>query len=163
MRRKDREICSFEDIIAVMQKCDVCRLALNTDSVPYILPLNFGMQVKDGRITLYFHGAAEGTKYKLIEKDNRAAFEMDCAHRLVMDEIKGSCSMEYESVIGEGYIEFVPDEEKYDALCILMSHYHQEDFGVNKKVVPNTKVLKLTVEKVTAKRHVKNKPKEEIS
>lgn len=155
MRRTDREVTEFNDIIAIMEKCDVCRLALNNDGYPYILPLNFGMEVKDNRITLYFHGATEGTKYELMEKDNRASFEMDCEHLLVTDEEHGNCTMNYESVIGQGHIEMLSDDEKFDALCILMKHYHQEEFPFNKAVMPKTKVFKLVVEQVTGKIRLK--------
>lgn len=41
-------------------------------------------------------------KYNLIARDNRASFEMDCAHRLVTDEEQGNCTMEYKSVMGRG-------------------------------------------------------------
>lgn len=155
MRRTDREVTEFSEIIAIIEKCDVCRLALNNDGYPYILPLNFGMGVKDNRIILYFHGAAEGTKYELMEKDNRASFEMDCEHLLVTDEEHGSCTMNYESVIGQGHIEMLSDDEKFDALCILMKHYHQEEFPFNKAVMPKTKVFKLVVEQVTGKIRLK--------
>ena len=155
MRRSDREVKEFADVVAIMRKCDVCRVALNGDGYPYILPLNFGMQVEGDKITLYFHGALEGTKYALIEKDNRASFEMDCAHRLVTDPERGSCTMEYESVIGQGHIEILSDDEKYDALRVLMEHYHQADFPFNKAVIPHTKVFKLVVESVTAKERKK--------
>ena len=155
MRRTDREVTEFSEIIAIIEKCDVCRLALNNDRYPYILPLNFGMGVKDNRIILYFHGAAEGTKYELMEKDNRASFEMDCEHLLVTDEEHGSCTMNYESVIGQGHIEMLSDDEKFDALCILMKHYHQEEFPFNKAVMPKTKVFKLVVEQVTGKIRLK--------
>lgn len=151
MRRADREVTNREDIIAIMRKCDVCRIALNNEGYPYILPLNFGMAVTDETIELYFHGAMEGTKYALIEKDNRASFEMDCGHRLVTEVESGSCTMEYESVIGQGYIEILSDTEKERALNILMKQYHQEEFDYNKAVVPSTKVFKLVVQKVTAK------------
>lgn len=30
MRRSDREVKEFKDIVAIMEKCDVCRIALNT-------------------------------------------------------------------------------------------------------------------------------------
>ena len=63
MRRHDREITAPDEIIEVMKKCDVCRLALNdAGGYPYILPLNFGMTTDNGKIELYFHGAKEGTK-----------------------------------------------------------------------------------------------------
>lgn len=155
MRRSDREIKDINEIIKVIEKCDVCRLALNDDGYPYILPLNFGMQITNGKITLYFHGAAEGKKYELIEKDKRASFEMDCSHRLVTDIDKGNCTMEYESVIGKGIIEILSEEEKYDALCILMKHYHKEEFLFNKAVIPKTTVMKLVVENVTGKARMK--------
>lgn len=157
MRRKDREITEWKDIIHIMEKCDVCRLALNDEGYPYILPLNYGMEVVNDEITLYFHGALEGKKYELMEKDNRASFEMDCSHRLVMDKGSGSCTMEYESVIGRGIMEIVPEEEKYDALCVLMRHYHQEEFPFNRAVMPQTTVFKLTVEKAAGKRRMKKK------
>lgn len=155
MRRNDREIKEFENIVSVMEKCDVCRLAFNTEDYPYILPLNFGMEIEDGKVTLYFHGANEGRKYELMSKDNRVCFEMDCSHRLVTDEESGNCTMEYESVIGQGLVEIVPDEEKYNALCILMKHYHKEEFPFNKNIIPQTTLFKVTVNKVTGKRRMK--------
>ena len=57
MRQRNREISEFNEIIEVMKKCDVCRLALNDHGYPYILPLNFGMEMVDGKINLYFHSA----------------------------------------------------------------------------------------------------------
>lgn len=151
MRRSDREVTEFKDIVAIMEKCDVCRIALNNNGYPYIVPLNFGMCVQDDKIELYFHGAMEGTKYDLIERDNRVSFEMDRGHKLVTELERGSCTMEYESVIGQGHIEMLSDDEKYNALCILMKHYHQEEFPFDKAVMPSTKVFKLVVEKVTGK------------
>ncbi len=69
--------------------------------------------------------------------------------------------MEYESVVGQGHIEMLSDDEKkYNALCILMKHYHQEDFPFNKSVMPDTKVFKLVVEKVTCKRRMKKNDKQ---
>ena len=151
MRRADREVTDRNAIIAIIKKCDVCRIALNDEGYPYILPLNFGMAVKDGIIELYFHGAMSGTKYDLIKKDNRASFEMDCGHRLVTEVESGNCTMEYESVIGRGHMEILSDEEKEDALNILMKQYHQEEFSYNKAVMKETQVFKLVVEEMTGK------------
>ena len=105
MRRSDREIVGTDGVVAVMKDCDVCRIAFNTSGAPYILPLNFGMSVgPDGMPILYFHGASEGTKYGLMEDDPAVSFEMDCSHRLVIDEEKNMCTMEYRSVIGHGVL-----------------------------------------------------------
>lgn len=52
MRRNDREITEFSEMTDVMKRCDVCRLALNDEEgYPYLLPLNFGMEETDGRVT----------------------------------------------------------------------------------------------------------------
>ena len=88
MRRKDREVNDLNEIIEIMKSCDVCRLALNDDGFPYILPLNFGMTVNGDKIMLYFHSALEGYKVGLIQKENRAAVEMDCNHELQYFEDK---------------------------------------------------------------------------
>ena len=89
MRQKNREITDFNEKIEVMKKCDVCRLALNDDGYPYIIPLNFGMSVEGKKVTLYFHSALEGYKVDLMKRDNRASFEMDCNHLLQYFEDKG--------------------------------------------------------------------------
>ncbi len=157
MRRSDREIKDLTEIIDVMKRCDVCRLALNDGEYPYILPMNFGMEVESGVVTLYFHSASEGRKLEIIAADNRASFEMDCSHRLVCDEKTGHCTMEYESVIGSGRVGIVDEDKKYEALCVLMSHYHLEEFKFSRDAIPRTTVLKLTVERLTGKRRfVKN-------
>lgn len=156
MRRSDREIKDFDKIISIMEKCDVCRIALNNGGYPYILPLNFGLDVLEGKkVELYFHGALKGTKYALINADNRASFEMDCSHRLVTERERGSCTMEYESVIGRGRIKMVKAADKYDALCLIMKHYHQENFPFNQAIMPQTKVFKLVVEQMTGKTRMK--------
>ncbi len=155
MRRTDREIKGFEQIIEIIDKCDVCRLALNDTNYPYILPLNFGMRIENQKIVLYFHGALEGKKYELMEQNKKASFEMDCSHRLVTQD--GNCTMEYESVIGHGHLEFVSEDKKYDALCVLMKHYHKEDFPFNKDIMKKTMVFRLIVDFYTGKKRIVTK------
>jgi len=154
MRRSDREIKEFDEILKVLQKCEVCRLAMQGEGYPYIVPVNFGMQVEKGQITLYFHGALTGRKYDLMERNPKVCFEVDCNNGLYTEEETGNCTMAYESVIGYGIVEAVPDEEKYDALLILMRHYHKESFAFQQAVLPNTRVWKLSVESCTGKRRI---------
>jgi len=110
MRRTDREVTDHKEIADIMSRCEVLRLALNDVCVPYILPVNFGME-PDG-MTLYIHGAMTGTKYDIIAKDNRASFEMDCSHALTLNEEDHECTMNYESVIGWGVLEELTEDGK---------------------------------------------------
>ena len=152
MRRKDREIKDFNEIIEIIRKCDVCRIALHDGDFPYIVPLNFGLDVQGQQVFFYFHAAAEGKKLDLIAKDNRASFEMDCDHHFILYEERMSCTMGYASVMGHGTIELVPEEEKYDALIILMRQYHAEDFAFHTDMMKVTTVMKMTVIDMVGKR-----------
>ena len=152
MRRKDREITDFNEIINIIKKCDVCRIALNDKDFPYIVPLNFGLGIQGKEVYLYFHCAMEGKKLDLIAKDNRVTFEMDCDHNFILYEERMSCTMGYESVIGPGVIETVPDENKYESLKILMRQYQAEDFKFNTDMMRVTTVLKMTVIDMVGKR-----------
>ena len=155
MRRTDREIQDFEEMVDVISRCDVCRLGLHDGDYPYILPLNFGVKAEKETqtLTLYFHSALEGRKIELMKKNNLASFEMDCRHQLQYFEEKGYCTMSYESVIGRGRIRILDEEEKMDALMKLMDHYHMgKEAYFNPAAIPRTLVYVLEVEKITGKR-----------
>lgn len=154
MRRAGREVTDFNEIIDIMRQCDVCRLALNDDPVPYILPLNFAVEVEGTQVFLYFHGAREGRKYELIARNPAVSFEMDCKHSLLYSPAEKYCTEQYASVIGSGVIDFVPDEEKFQALQAINNHYHPDGFPVNERSIPATTVMKLTVHTMTAKSNV---------
>lgn len=79
MRRSDREITDFQELITVMRGCDVCRLALHDEPYPYILPLNFGLEVDGETVRLYFHGANTGMKYDLIAKNPNVSLRWTAA------------------------------------------------------------------------------------
>ncbi len=153
MRRKDKEVTGFDQLVSIIEKCDVCRIAMNgEDGVPYIVPLNFGLSVEGEQVTFYFHSAEEGRKLDLMRRDNRVSFELDRGHRLVATEAQGYCTMEYECVMGKGRVEFIPEEEKMEALRLLMAHYRKEDFPFDTAAVPRTAVYRLVVESMTGKR-----------
>lgn len=154
MRRKDREIKELEEMLAVMRRAEVCHLALNdADGYPYVLPLNYGIEEKDGRVVLYFHSALTGKKLDLLARDSRAAFAVDTKHELQYFEEKGYCTYAYESVLGRGRLRLLAEEEKAAALDALMDHYHPgQNAWYNPAAIPRTAVYALEVEEMTGKR-----------
>jgi len=154
MRRSDREIKDPAEIIKIIDKCEVCRLALAEDDMPYIIPLNYGYQYTNGKLTLYFHGAKEGKKLDIITKNPRACFEVDCSHKLVEAEDAWNYTMEYESVIGTGEISLCTEKsEKLDALQHLMHKYAPDkEFHLSDHVLESVMVFKLDVAEFTGKR-----------
>ena len=147
MRRKDREITDFDEMMKIIAKCDTCRLALFDDEFPYIVPLNFGTNVEE---------------IDLIIKNNKVTFEMDFEHSIIMYDERMSCTMGYESIIGHGIVEFVEDKNKIAALKILMRHYHEEDFKFNEKVAMMTEVFRVKVLDMTGKRRDNIHPEEKV-
>lgn len=152
MRRYNREVTDPAEIADIMTRCEVLHLAFNDNNVPYLLPVNFGME-PDG-MTLYVHGASEGTKYDLLTKDNRVSFALECTHGLALEN--GMCSMNYESVIGWGYLdELTEPVDKRRALDRIMRQYRGEHFPYRDAAIPHTRILRLRVQARTAKRHMK--------
>jgi 5-nitroimidazole antibiotic resistance protein len=153
LRKADREIKSRDEIIEIMKRCDVCRLVFNNGEYPYIVPLNFGLEVDNEKIILYFHSALEGTKVEIMKREMKATFEMDTKHELQYYEEKGYCTMSYESVIGRGKIKILSENEKMNALKKLMAQYHKDkEAYFNPAAIPRTLVYSLEIEEMTAKR-----------
>ena len=154
MRRKDRAVTSPSEIVEIMSRCEVLHLAIAAQPAPYLLPVNFGME-PDG-MTLYVHGAMEGTKYDLLAKNDQVGFEMECTSGLVLDEASHSCTMNYESVMGWGTVSEVTDlDGKLHALDRIMAQYHSEDFFYDPAVAGRTRMLCLKIQERTGKRRAK--------
>jgi len=158
MRRSDREITNKAEIIEIIEKCDVCQLAFSENNVPYIFPMNYGYEYKNGKLTLYFHGAKEGKKHGIIKENPVACFEMDCSHKLIEADEAGNYTMEYESVIGNGNVYYCTEKtEKINALKQLMKKYAKEkEFDFPDNVLESVAVFKLDVSEFTGKRLKKN-------
>ncbi len=152
MRRNDRAL-SEQEAYAVLQRCDVCRLAFSAEPVPYILPMNFGLEQQAGETVLYFHCAPEGRKLSLLLQSPAVGFEAD--HSLALIRAAQPCGwgMAYESVIGEGILSLVENlGEKRRGLSALMRHYsEQQEFSFPDEMVTRTTVLKLSITSISGK------------
>ncbi len=155
MRRKDREISDFSEIFALINKCDVCRLAMVDNGKPYIVPMNFGYSVSDNKVTLYFHCAAEGRKIDILKSNPAVCIEMDCEHLLITGDKACDYTMDFESLIGNGSVEFLENEdEKVIALTKFMQkHSDASTFEFDEKLLKHTTLFKVELSDLTGKRH----------
>jgi len=157
MRRHDREVSNRKEIIEIMEKCDVCRIAFFDEEYPYIIPLNFGASNESPDLELFFHGAKEGKKLSLIQNNPKVSFEMDCSHKLITGEKACNYTMEYESVCGNGEIVMLEDHEKVMALTHIMKQYSKETtFEFSENELKAITVFKLKVNQITGKRLTKS-------
>ncbi|MCX7921914.1 MAG: pyridoxamine 5'-phosphate oxidase family protein [Clostridia bacterium] len=150
MRRKDRQIEDKNEIESILQKADVCRIAMCDGNIPYIVPMNYGYS--DGCI--YLHCAKEGRKLDVIAANNNVCFEVDIDHELVVPQDASHCTMKYRSVIGRGKAFIVESaQEKVKALNLLMEHYTgRSGYEFPEKMLDVTGVIKIQIEEMTGKK-----------
>jgi nitroimidazol reductase NimA-like FMN-containing flavoprotein (pyridoxamine 5'-phosphate oxidase superfamily) len=154
MRKADREVTNTDELKAILEKCDVCRLGLAADGVPYIVPMNFGYEYTNGNLTLYFHCAGEGKKLDILAKNPQVCFEMDCSHELKKSDIPCGYSMNYASIIGNGAAEICNDRQtKIHGLTRLMEKYSDErTFEFPERMLEMVTVVRVTATSFTGKR-----------
>lgn len=154
MRRTDREITDWKEMVAVMGKCTVCHLGFFDRDYPYVVPVNFGFVVDGEQIALYLHGAYTGKKMALLRENDHVAFCLVCGDQLKRGKHACAFSMAYESVCGNGRLELVEqDEEKRTGLCAIMRQIGEERDDFDHRMVERTAVLRLQVHKIWGKRH----------
>ena len=149
MRRKDREIQDRELISHIIKNCQVCRLGLAKDNVPYVVPVSFGY---DGH-AIYFHTAREGKKIDFIEANNAVCFEFEHGVEVVPhDSDPCQWTVYYQSVIGTGSIrELVDAREKIEGLNQNMEHYSGRAWELAVKGPSTLRVWRITLETISGK------------
>ena len=155
MRRKDREVIDLEEVTAVINACECCRLGFVDENEAYIVPLNFGFEIKNEKIILFFHCAKEGRKIDLIPKQKTISFEMDSNTSLVVAEKACKFSFLYHCVMGSGNLEILENtSDKIYGLNQIMKHYAKNEvWEYDQSALERICVLKLTVEKWSCKEH----------
>jgi len=149
MRRKDKEIKDMEEIESIINKSNVCRIALSENNSPYIVPVCFGY--KDN--CLYFHSANEGKKIDIIKKNNKICFEFDDYSGLLISENPCDWDMKYYSVIGHGKASIIDDyEEKIKALNIIIEHYSESSYEFPQKFIDAVTIIKVEIENISGKK-----------
>ena len=154
MRRKDREVTNENEMVHIIDQCDVCKIAMIDKDKPYIVPMNFGYSVRNQIVTLYFHSANEGRKIDVLKTNPNVCIEMDCGHKLLIGDTDCAYSMEYESLIGNGEVEFIENfEEKRSALTQIMKKYTSKDnFNFDEKAINRLTVFKIVLSDLVGKR-----------
>ncbi len=155
MRRSDSEITDYKQILEIIEKCECCRIGFYDGNEVYIVPLNFGYEFKEDKLTLYFHGAKEGRKIDLITNVASVGFEMDTNYKLNEGETACSHSARFDSVIGNGTISIIESvSEKNFALAKLMlKATHKVDWDFTESMLNQVCVFKIEVTKLSCKSH----------
>ena len=152
MTKRERQITDSAQIRAILDNAKVLHLGLAVDNEPYVVPMNYGYTMEDGRLVLYLHSALRGKKLDMIRQNPRVFFEIDWDLQPFEGVKPCQYGMAYSSVMGRGTAAFVEDvEEKKQAMMALMKTQTGKDFTFEDGWVSMVAVIRIDVEDYTAK------------
>ena len=82
MRLSDRLITDRETLCAILDRLDAVALGLVDDGEPYTVPVNFGYDFTDEKLTFYIHCASEGSKVDMLAAHPRVCVTGWLFHKL---------------------------------------------------------------------------------
>ena len=152
MTKREFRITDEQQILAILDTAKVLHLGLAVDNEPYVVPLNYGYTMEEGKLVLYLHGATQGKKLDMIRANPNVFFEMDCDRMPFEGKVPCQYGLVYSSIMGRGTASIVEDvEEKKQAMSLLMKTQTGKDFSFEDRLVSIVSVIRIDVTEYTAK------------
>lgn len=136
----------IERLEKIIEKCDVCQVAMVDGDKPYLVTMNFGYKNQ----VFYLHSDKEGQKIDILKKNNNVSLMFYTDTEIFARDIEIGCSwrMKYKSVLVHGKLFFIEDfNQKQEALKILMSQYTDKEIRFSKPAIDNVIVMKVEIDK----------------
>jgi nitroimidazol reductase NimA-like FMN-containing flavoprotein (pyridoxamine 5'-phosphate oxidase superfamily) len=152
MTKRERQVTDPQQIQEILDKAKVMHLGLCENNEPYVVPMNYGYTMEDGKLVMYLHSAVRGKKLDMIQANPKVFFAIDCDRMPFEGEKPCQYGLVYSSVMGKGIATIVEDvEEKMKAMSILMKTQTGKDFSFDERLVSIVAVIRIDVEEYTAK------------
>ena len=152
MTKRERQITDEAQILGILDKSKVVHLAMCVNDEPYVVPMNYGYTMEEGKLTLYLHCATKGKKLDMLQANPKVFFEMDCDRMPFEGDKPCQYGLVYSSVMGRGTARIIEDvEEKKQAMSILMKTQTGKDFSFDEKLVSIVSVIRIDAAEYTAK------------
>ena len=152
LTKRERQVTDPAQITRILDESKVLHLAMAVDNEPYVVPMNYGYTMEEGKLVIYLHSAMKGKKLDMIRINPRVFFEMDCDQIPFEGEKPCQYGLAYSSIMGRGKAVIVEDvEEKIRAMAALMKTQTGKDFTFNERLVSIVTVIRIDAEEYTAK------------
>ena len=152
MTKREFQITEQQQIRRILDTAKVLRLGLAVDGEPYVVPMNYGYTLEEGKLTFYLHSAVKGKKLDMLRANPRVFVELDCDQVPFEGKVACQYGMSYFSIMGRGRAVPVEDaQEKMEAMSILMKTQTGKDFTFNERLVSIVAVIRVEVSEYTAK------------
>ena len=151
--RREREVTDPGRICEILDKSRVVHIGMVDGDEPYVVPMNYGYTMEDGKLTLYVHGAKWGRKLDVMRANPKVFCTLECDVVPFDGDIACRYGISYSSIMGRGTAEIIEDVEvKKAALTHLMKTQTGKDFTFDEKMVSMVNVIKITAKSFTAKK-----------
>ena len=152
LTKRERQVTDPEQILHILDTGKVLHLGLAVDNEPYVVPMNYGYKMEDGKLTMYLHSALKGRKLDMMRANPKVFFEIDCDLQPFEGRVPCQYGLVYSSIMGRGTATIVEDvEEKKKAMSILMKTQTGKDFSFEDRLVSIVAVVRIDVAEYTAK------------
>ena len=152
MTKRELQITDPDQIKGILDTARVLHLGLAVDNEPYVVPMNYGYSIEDGKLVLYLHSALRGKKLDMIRANPNVFFSLECGLTPFEGQVACQYGVAYSSVMGRGTARLVEDvEEKKQAMSILMKTQTGKDFTFEDRLVSIVAVIRIDVSEYTAK------------
>lgn len=151
--KREREVTDLHEILDILDKSMVVHVAMIDGDEPYLVPMNYGYTMEDGKLTQYLHGATKGRKINVLRANPKVFFSMECDVQPFDGSVACRYGTTYTSLMGSGKAEILEDvEEKKAGLSILMKTQTGKDFTFDDRMVSIVSVIRITADYYTAKK-----------
>ena len=152
LTKREIKITEPEEIARILDTAKVLHMGLAVDNEPYVLPMNYGYTLEEGKLVLYLHSAIKGRKLDMIRANSKVSFSIDCDRQPFEGKVPCQYGLVYSSIMGRGTATIVEDvEKKMQAMSILMKTQTGKDFTFNERLVSIVAVIRIDVTEYTAK------------
>ncbi len=150
--RREREVTDPAQILDILNRAKIVHIGLVDGDEPYVVPMNYGFTMDEGKLTLYLHGAKKGRKLDVIQANPKVFFSMECDVHPFEGDIACRYGTAYASVMGSGTAAILEDSaEKCEALSLFMKTQTGQDFTFDDKMASIVSVIKIEAAYYTAK------------
>ena len=152
MTKREFQITDQTEIRRILGAAKVLHLGMAVNNEPYVVPMNYGHTLEDGKLVLYLHSAVRGRKLDMLRQNPNVFFELNTDLEPFEGKVPCQYGLAYSSVMGRGVATIVEDvEEKKQAMTLLMKTQTGKDFSFEDRLVSIVAVVRIDVTEYSAK------------
>ena len=152
LTKREYLITNEAEIRQILDTANVLHLGLAVEGEPYVVPMNYGFTLEEGKLTLFVHSAVRGKKLDMIQANPKVYFSIDTDRIPFEGKVPCQYGLSYRAVSGWGKAAIVEDvEEKKQAMTTLMKTQTGKDFSFEDRLVSIVAVIRIDVAEFTAK------------